>query len=505
MRSAPCSFVIGIALVTACTLARGAHTVTVTPAEDEQAVLHNPNMGWVLYENFPLDPNPNGSSTLLTLPGERFDGVDEVALMFSWHDVERTPGVYDFSRVDQAYDYWRKLGKRIQLRMSTETLLWWENADPPAGKGVPDYVIAKLSEAEKQLREPKDMPSYRVVDARNPYYLHRLEKFLAAVSKHYRGDREVTLIDLRGFGVWGEWHSGFKYPSVEQRRKALSGVIDRWSAAFPDNWLALCYSYDPDGPRELWDGPYDKYEQRYTTHYDEFVKFSAFDHALTKPNVTWRRDGCGGAVHSNERKFCDAAFNMLSKGPFMCEFMDGYASSKKGNPGWIGWKLEDALSLHPNYINLLGYQCGDALAFLRERKDLVEHGLRTMGYRLVPTKLNYPREIAAGEPFEITGEWVNRGVGRAMRDFNLRLSIVDGAGKVVCNADAGGLKTSKWVKGKSYPAALSATFKDAPAGKYTLYVSLIDPRGGRTIAMPLKDPRGDSAYAIGEMIVAGAK
>jgi hypothetical protein len=480
--------------------AAGAATVTVTPAEDEQAVLHNPNMGWVLYENYPVDQHD--ASTMVSLPGQRFDGVDEVALMFSWYDVEKTPDVYDFSRVDQAYDYWKKFGKRIQLRMSAETLLWWDNANPPAGKGMPDYVVAKLSEAEKHMRGTKDIPPYRVVDARNPYYLERLEKFLAAVAKHYRGEREVTLIDLRGFGLWGEWHQGFKYPSLEERHKALSGIIDRWSAAFPDNWVALSCSYDPDMPKELWSGPTNKFDEKFTKHYDEFAKYSAFDHALTKSNVTWRRDGCGGAVHSNERKFLDAAFNTLTKGPFMCEFMDGYESSKKGKPGWIEWKVEDALSLHPNYINLLGYQCGDALAFLHERKDLIEHGLRTMGYRLVPTKLTYPTEIVSGEKFEIGGEWVNRAVGRAMRDFTLRLTLENADGKVIATADAGPLETSTWVKGKSYDFRNTATFKDvATAGTYNLCLALVDPKGGAAIGLPLTDADGRGGYRVGKVTV----
>src|SRR4051812_18435104 len=83
----------------------------VQPVEDTNAVLRNPDMGWVLYENYPLDTIPGGSSTLVALPNETFPEVDAVALMFTWQDVERTEGVYDFSKVDFAYDYWRKRGK----------------------------------------------------------------------------------------------------------------------------------------------------------------------------------------------------------------------------------------------------------------------------------------------------------------------------------------------------------------------------------------------------------
>src|SRR5215213_2127864 len=66
-------------------------SITVTPPEDSEAVLRNPDMGWVLYENYPVDPRPGGSSTLVTLPGEDFPGVGHVAVMFSWADVEREP------------------------------------------------------------------------------------------------------------------------------------------------------------------------------------------------------------------------------------------------------------------------------------------------------------------------------------------------------------------------------------------------------------------------------
>jgi hypothetical protein len=480
----------------------GASTsVIVTPAEDEGVLLHNPDMGWVLYENFPVDPAPGGSSTMVTMPGERFEGVDEVAVMFSWYDVERREGEYDFAAVDRAYDYWKKLGKRIQLRMSSETLLWWETADPPRGKGPPDYVLEKMAPERKQRREVKGLPPYVVVDARDPFYLGRLEKFLAAVAAHYRGERAVTLVDLRGFGVWGEWHSGFQYASVDDRRAALIGVIDRYSAAFKDNWLALSYSYDPDGPPELYAGPVNRFDEASTKSYDAYLRYSAFEHALTKRNVTFRRDGAGGAVHSNERKLCEQAFATLSKGPLMSEFMDGYAASKKGAKGWIEWKVEDALSLHPNYVNLLGYQAADGLAFMRERRDLFEHGLRTMGYRLVPTKLSYPAVVTAGEKFSITGDWINRGVGRAMRDFRLRVALVGLDGKVLGDSGCGLLETSKWVKGKTYPTENRLTCPNVSAGEYDLCIGLFDAKIERPIGLALKEPAAEGTYRVGRIRV----
>lgn len=468
--------------------------VSVTPREDPHRILHSPDMGWVLYENYPIDSRPGGSSTLVNLPQVNFDGVDSVAIMFSWADIETGDGTYDFSKTDYAYDYWAARGKQIQLRLSTAPLLWWSNLSPPAGMGVPDFVLRHMPAEAKQIRRTEGL-AYTVVDARNPYYLSRLARFLAAVNDHFNAKRPVTLIDLRGFGLWGEWHSGFRYPSTESRRAGLAGVIDAWSAAFPGHWLALSYSYDPDSPKDLWDGPTDRYDPAFARTYEQYLRFAAFDYAMTKPNVTLRRDGVGGAVHSNERRLNDEAFNTLTKGPMVCEFLGGYTSAKAGGDKYVARMIDDALSLHPNYINLLGWQGADALAFMHERRDLFNRGLREMGYRLVPTRISYPAVV--GADFQIDTSWVNRGVGRAMRDFSLNVLLTDASGKSVASCDAGPMPTSRWVKASSYEWSGKVTLKNVPSGRYTLRVAVLDPRSGRNISLPLREGNADDGYAIG--------
>ena len=158
----------------------------------------------------------------------------------------------------------------------------------------------------------------------------------------------------------------------------MKGIIDIWCNALPKHRLALSYSYDPDGPKTLYEGTTEKFDERSTEHYAEYLSYSAFDYALTKENVTFRRDGCGGAVHSNERKLNKEAFR-LGRGPMFSEFMNGYTQSKAGGAKWLEWKINDALSLHPNYISLLGWQGADSLTFIKERADLFNSALRAHG------------------------------------------------------------------------------------------------------------------------------
>ena len=468
-----------------------ADDVSVAPHEDETALLHNPDMGWVLHENYPVDQRPNGSSTLLTQPKENFEGVDHVAVMFSWADLETRADQYDFAKVDRAYDYWHARGKQIQLRMSTESLLYWSALNPPAGMGVPQYLLAKLPATAKQTRK-LDGIEYVVVDARQALYRQRLEKFLAAVSKHFDDKRPVALIDLRGFGVWGEWHSGYHYPSLDEKRAALCGIIERWSAAFPHHFLAISYSHDPDGPAEYYAGPSDHYDAAFTSSYADYLCYSALDYAMTRANITLRRDGVGGAVYSNQRRFCDESLATLAKGPMSCEFVQWYAQAKGGGEKWLDHLLDDALSLHPNYINLLGYAGGEALAFSREQPRLFARGLREMGYRLVPTRVSYPPVIRAGESFTIRSTWTNRGVGRAMRDFHLIVELS------TTSCDAGPVESSKWIRGKVYDVDSKIKFDDLVPGNYTLRIGLID--GERAIALPLHDGDGRS-FPIGWITV----
>lgn len=484
-------------------LAKAIDFAVVFPAEDTNAVLHNPDMGWVLYENYPLDPDPHGSSTLLTLPGDDFPEADAVALMFSWQDVETREGVYDFSKVDAAYDYWQKRGKALQLRLSTESLMYWAHRTPPTGKGVPDYVLAHLGATERQTRT-MDGAAYEVVDARNAFYRKRLAAFLRAVAQHFDARRPVALIDLRGFGAWGEWHSGFRYPDPQARRTALTSVLDVWSAAFPHNVLALSCSYDPDSPKAFYAGPYDHLDPAFTTNHNEFLNFSAFDYALTKTNITFRRDGCGGAVHSNERQLNEAAFRTCHRAPMMSEFLGGYGAVKKGGTNWVNWMVEDALSLHPNYVNLLGWQGADARDFARERPDLIARGLRVMGYRLVPTRVSYPQSVTNGQAFEVDFDWVNRGVGRALRDYELQFLLVSRSGEEAASVPVS-LPTSQWLAATTYTVRAVARFPDLPPGDYVLAFTLRDPASLRAIALPLRELGSRPIHRLGPIHLGPAR
>jgi hypothetical protein len=161
--------------------------------------------------------------------------------------------------------------------------------------------------------------------------------------------------------------------------------------------------------------------------------------------------------------------------------------------------IDDALSVHPNYVALLGWQGGDALAFTQERPELVEKGLREMGYRFVPTAITLPETVHSDTKFVIASEWLNRGVGRAAQNYSMTLILEDSAGKLR-PFDTGALPTREWIKGKTYAVRNGVELKGVPAGDYQGFITLIDLRSGTRVGLPLPDGK-DKAYPIGQLHV----
>jgi hypothetical protein len=281
----------------------------------------------------------------------------------------------------------------------------------------------------------------------------------------------------------------------------LNAVLDIWCEAFPGQMLALSYSHDPDGPDALHAGPRKNLDPVYTGNYDDYLRYSAFDLAMKRPTITFRRDGAGGAVSSNERKLCEYAYRNLRRAPQASEFVGGYGSTRRGGEGYVKWVVDDALSLHPNYVGLLGYGSRDALSFMRERPDLVAHGLRGMGYRLVPIKAELPKAVIPGEKFVLNLQWINRAAGRALRDYSLRVRIVNDHGKVVvAKIENPTLPTSRWLQGESHVTLTEVVFPTVHGtGRADLQISLYDPLTDSAISMPLSNGTDDGFYPIGEV------
>jgi hypothetical protein len=102
---------------------------------------------------------------------------------------------------------------------------------------------------------------------------------------------------------------------------------------------------------------------------------------------------------------------------------------------------------------------------------------------------------------EFKVKWVNRGVGRALRDYRLEVRLTNAAGDVVESSNAGAVATSTWVKGCSYDVTAPCRFAQVPAGDYELRLVLVDPLTDEPIHLPLTQRLDDGSCLIGSITV----
>ncbi|MBQ8732410.1 MAG: DUF4832 domain-containing protein [Oscillospiraceae bacterium] len=463
-------------------------TLHILPGEDRSVVLHNPDMGWVLYDNHVLSARPGNpphtgryeNHIILDESAYDYPDVDNISLYFSWSDIEIAKDVYDFTYYDAIYDFWTKKGKQVVSCMASETKVWYRER----GQGAPTYLLEYLGEkGTRKLNNGKS--DYYLCDISDPYYQERLRCYLTAFQKHMKEtNRLMRYMDLRGYGMWGEWHTGFMYPDLETKREALGKILEIWTSCLPDTCLALSYSYDPDEPYENYNDP---------NRYQDYLRWSAYDLAQKYPNLTLRRDGAGQEVKNCERMFCEDMFKTLDRGPFTAEGCNGYDPRRT-----VEYIVKDGLSLHPNYFTVIGWGGSEARRFIEDYPDLIREGLLNMGYRMVLTYAAYKMEATKGETLSVDARWINRAVGRAPRNYEVRFLL---KGEKTVTLSAGMSGSSKWIKDGEYPETYALTLpEDLPAGSYQLGIGLYDPVWERDIKLPMEEKIPETEFcALGKL------
>jgi hypothetical protein len=124
-----------------------------------------------------------------------------------------------------------------------------------------------------------------------------------------------------------------------------------------------------------------------------------------------------------------------------------------------------------------------------------------MGYRLVPTRVQHPMAITNGAPFDVQFEWVNRGVGRALRDYQIRFVLMDSKGSMIAKSAPDTLRTSQWLPGAGCSASHAVKFKVVLPGEYELAFALSDPATGRAIALPVVGMGAEQRCPIGRVML----
>ncbi len=429
--------------------------------DDNGKVLLNPGMGWVIHSDICKNhKDPNEPDT--------YDMLQHVALLSRWAALEPEEGKFFWDDLDAAIEKWTSLGMGLQLRISTDAMIYDNSAD-----GAPAWLYDHY-DIPYQEREDYGL-TMRYPNYLNPIYQQKLRAFLHALAAHMAPVSNLETVDLRGYGEWGEWHSGYIHETEALHALAMRQIIDIWQEAFPTTTLILSCSYE--WRHDLTPPLHSPRSQ------EEYLYWSGFDHALSHENIAFRRDGIGGAVKIWDAQLMQDYYHQRRRQPMICEYFNGYRPklSKEGVRGYhVEDSVEEALLLHPNYMMLMW----DSVEFCDKRPDLVAWGLKRMGYRLLPSRLQLPNEANAGDCITLAHTWKNLSCGRLCEDAILTITLSSGGQKecvIVNGIDLGYLSENEsrtWYT----PLKIPAHFR----GECTLDIQ-VSTVSGKPIALPVQE------------------
>ena len=310
----------------------------------------------------------------------------------------------------------------------------------------------------------------------------------------------IYCIDIRGYGNYGEWHSGgfatwTTFPTGRQPTIAsLKEIIDTHTEVFT-SWPLVIMIAAYDGG---------------VTQIDIFVpepEVAYYALTTTTPlgdSIGWRRDQWGAT---------DGYLNTLLAGNTMTyngsqQFRNYILNRYKNLPitgepprwdadGWVSI-LGQITTYHATSFGNGNYGPYPDPA----GRDRLRTAFKTAGYRLIITTGTAPQTITRNVSFNITCNWQNTGISPAYNGWTVQYELQTGGGSVVWTG------TSSKVLRKFLPGAATLTTDlltvpiDVSTGTYKLVVRVKDPLEYRpNMQLMINGLNSDGSYTIFPSVV----
>ena len=459
---------------------------TVTFEETNNLCANNTGQGWVVLE----EPLKGG------LPSLGYEGnlpeVKVVSLSTAWSCFEETPGNYDWTIMDETIEYWAEQGKMINLRLCTDSLV----LNQGVVNGCPEWLFHEPYNVPRVVNEAGSM----VADLSSKVYQEELRKFLAEFAGHYNAEDypyrdAIEVVELRGYGEVGEWHSGwYTYESVEERTQALRDTIDMWKEAWGDKLLVISCTY------EFLDEMYGVVNAQ---SYEDFMYWMGYDHVLTLDNITFRRDGIAFALWPYDSRMATDYFYMNTGLPLLGEIGGGYYTHTDDDPYPLFEAMNEALhKWRVNYNTVVGWVAQEFSTVLEKETELTDYFVRMKGFRFVPNQVQYSAKVKAGDKLYLNTLWSNQAMGRAWIDYDLSVYLEDSNGNTVYTGTDASFNPIAINGGEPHFFNLEYSIPETlEQGIYTLKFAISDDCGVPIVEMPIVGNDGSNKYYLGEIKV----
>jgi len=462
-------------------------TFTAIPFSDNDVI--NPGRGAEQWHNG-SEAIPNPAELVNTKPLDLY-------YRFQWYQIEGpTQGSYNFAFFDSLVMSALNAGQQFSFGIMS-VFTGAGTSFSGGGNGAYPQYLHDLMQAEAVNSRDWLSGNDWIPNYNSPNYLARLRALHVALNNHilttsltaWQGEKAgqtipiedvIYCIDVRGYGNYGEWHSGgycvwTTYPSGRQPTVAsLKEIIDTHTEVFTNqNWnlVIMIAAYDGGG-----------------TFIDIFVpipEVAYYAVTATTPlgdTVGWRRDQWGAT---------DGYLNTLLAGNTVTyngsQQLRYYILNRWGNspitgepPSWDadGWfsLLDQVTTYHATSFGNGNYGPYPDPG----GRDRIRLAFKTAGFRLIITSGNAPQVITRGVAFNIAANWQNTGIAPTYNNWTVQYELQEGDGDVVwIGTSSKVLRKFRDDQGIVETTDLLTVPLDVSTGTYKLVVRVTDPLGYR--------------------------
>ncbi len=445
--------------------------------QDEFTVLSNPHKGW--YWHY-ID---NGMTRCEFYQGRwhhsycdaedeyditQFPGLHHLALRIDWYDIEKQEGVFDWSRIDEIFERYGKLGYKFNFRVCTYEGILHDDF----GYATPEWV--KDAGAEGWIEANGSwQPKYD-----DPIFLEKLENFMREFGGRYNNNPLVEYVDLGTIGIWGEGNAGHQIYTIDMYKKHINMHLKY----FPDKIIMInddiinCSSYNPSVNRK-----------------------HVLDYALGKnmgfrdDSILWVGNTVGNCGYDTMRT--PFMFDLFAENAPVDIELD-HLKQVKDDVYKDGMPIYEALKrAHATYC---GFHCYPQ-EWVEKYPYLSKHIANKLGYWYFLNGAELP-EFVSGLPAVAKFYFENKGFARAYNSFTLKFKLVAENGNEYEIFSKDEINT-KWNAESIVKETLKFDLSAVPAGEYTLCIGMFEGELPIKFGFKTECEMGDGFYGFDKVDV----
>ena len=325
---------------------------TVVYPSESSEILKNPYRGYAYYSTNTF------TDQMLSSPAARASAMGYTRI--DWVVLEPQEGVYDWSRIDDNI----AVLSRNNMTYGVGIGMCANIFEPYSFQATPLWVF----DAGADYTEVSTVRGMMKIPVWNDeIFLTKYKNFIDAFAARYNGNPNISFVDMRSYGNWGEWHLLDLTGSVEPSEEDKKLLIDVWEN------VTLPLLFFGDAKSEL------------------------YDYANSNLGAGLRTDGVMNPRFLNNHK---KLMSVMGRGPAVAEW---YSPAYEGYQTGGVWS--DYKSYMPIYfervineggVSIIGLSCWDADVFYNENKSFLDRVSNKVGYWFKPTKIEFPKKLTSG-------------------------------------------------------------------------------------------------------------